>query len=79
MISRVTAGSFVDVELISDNTAHCVQHSGVEPLAKTGVPVMDRLWRADRASEEMVIDGLVTPSGSYIGPGALRQIPKTLT
>ena len=55
----------IDVRLIADKTTPCARDSAVEPLAAAGVAI----WIDDRAriahAKTMVIDGIVTLTGSY--------------
>jgi phosphatidylserine/phosphatidylglycerophosphate/cardiolipin synthase-like enzyme len=55
----------VDVRLIADKTTPCERKSGVEALATAGVPI----WIDDQSriahAKTMVIDGVVTLTGSY--------------
>ncbi|MGC2203386.1 MAG: phospholipase D-like domain-containing protein [Stellaceae bacterium] len=58
-------GRGVEVKLIADKTTPCGRYSGIDPLAKAGVPVwIDHSARIAHA-KTMVIDGVVTLNGSY--------------
>ena len=55
----------VDVRLVADKTTPCQRNSGIEPLARAGVPIwIDRGARIAHI-KTMVIDGIVTLMGSY--------------
>lgn len=55
----------VDVRLVADKTTPCERNSGIDPLARAGVPIwIDRGARIAHA-KTMVIDGAVTLMGSY--------------
>jgi len=54
----------VDVRLIADRTTPCERHSGINPLARAGIPIwIDHGARIAHA-KSMVIDGKVTLTGS---------------
>jgi phosphatidylserine/phosphatidylglycerophosphate/cardiolipin synthase-like enzyme len=54
----------VDVKLIADKTTPCERRSGIDPLARAGVPIwIDRSVRIAHA-KAMVIDDAVTLMGS---------------
>ena len=55
----------VDVRLVADKTTPCTRNSGIDPLARAGVPIwIDRSARIAHV-KTMVIDGTVTLNGSY--------------
>lgn len=55
----------VDVRLLADRTTPCERNSGIDPLARAGVPIwIDRGARIAHA-KTMVIDGAITLMGSY--------------
>ena len=55
----------VDVRLVADKTTPCQRNSGIDPLARAGVPVwIDRAARIAHL-KTMVIDSAVTLMGSY--------------
>ena len=54
----------VDVRLIADRATPCGRNSGIEPLARAGIPIwIDHSARIAH-SKSMVIDGKVTLTGS---------------
>jgi len=58
-------GRGVDVRLVADKTTPCTRNSGIDPLARAGVPIwIDRSARIAHA-KTMVIDSAVTLMGSY--------------
>jgi len=55
----------VDVRLVADRTTPCQRNSGIDPLARAGVPIwIDRTARIAHL-KTMVIDNAVTLMGSY--------------
>jgi phosphatidylserine/phosphatidylglycerophosphate/cardiolipin synthase-like enzyme len=55
----------VDVRLVADRTTPCQRNSGIDPLARAGVPIwIDRSARIAHL-KTMVIDNAVTLMGSY--------------
>jgi phosphatidylserine/phosphatidylglycerophosphate/cardiolipin synthase-like enzyme len=55
----------VDVRLVADRTTPCQRNSGIDPLARAGVPIwIDRTARIAHL-KTMVIDNALTLMGSY--------------
>ncbi len=55
----------VDVRLVADKTTPCQRNSGIDPLARAGVPIwIDRAARIAHV-KTMVIDNTLTLMGSY--------------
>jgi phosphatidylserine/phosphatidylglycerophosphate/cardiolipin synthase-like enzyme len=58
-------GRGVDVRLVADRTAPCQRNSGIDPLARAGIPIwIDHAARIAHV-KTMVIDSSVTLMGSY--------------
>jgi phosphatidylserine/phosphatidylglycerophosphate/cardiolipin synthase-like enzyme len=54
----------IDVRLIADRTTPCERHSGMNPLARAGIPIWIDYGARIAHAKSMVIDGKVTPTGS---------------
>ena len=58
-------GRGVDVKLVADRTTPCQRNSGIDPLARAGIPIwIDHAARIAHV-KTMVIDSSVTLMGSY--------------
>jgi phosphatidylserine/phosphatidylglycerophosphate/cardiolipin synthase-like enzyme len=54
----------VDVRLIADRTTPCERNSGMNPLARAGIPIWIDYGARIAHAKSMVIDGKVTLTGS---------------
>ena len=68
----------VDVRLIADKTTPCERKSGIDPLARAGIPIsIDHSARIAHA-KSMVIDGKVTLTGSMNWTGSAAHNSENL-
>jgi phospholipase D len=68
----------VDVKLIADRTTPCEHKSGIDPLARAGIPIwIDHTIRIAH-SKSMVIDGRVTLTGSMNWTGGAAHNSENL-
>ena len=71
----------VEVKLIADRTTPCGRNSGIDPLARAGIPIwIDHSARIAH-SKSMVIDGEVTLTGlmNWTGGAAYNSETSTLS
>ena len=66
----------VDVRLIADRTTPCERNSGIDPLARAGIPIWIDHGARIAHSKSMVIDNQVTLTGSMNWTAALHRIRK---
>jgi phospholipase D len=68
----------VEVKLIADRTTPCEHNSGIDPIARAGIPIwIDRDVRIAHA-KSMVIDGRVTLTGSMNWTGGAAHNSENL-
>jgi phospholipase D len=68
----------IDVKLIDDRTSPCGRNSGIDPLARAGIPIwIDHTARIAHA-KSMVIDGRVTLTGSMNWTGGATHNSENL-
>ena len=68
----------VDVRLIADRTTPCERNSGINPLARAGIPIWIDHGARIAHSKSMVIDNQVTLTGSMNWTGGAAQNSENL-
>jgi phospholipase D len=68
----------VDVRLIADRTTPCGHKSGIDPLARAGIPIWIDHGARIAHSKSMVIDNQVTLTGSMNWSGGAAQNSENL-